>query len=583
MQKLIDIRSIIVALVTITGAALSSCSDSASEPAEPDIPQVTAQYILGLYVQTGDNAGSRAPSGDYDPGMGYENYIDVPNEDFKVAIFTADAVNTADDGTLICEATDVKVTPQESGVGSKRWLLEFQIPATAHDAIDGHSIKVVMMANWRGSYPTLVEGIKLSELFLKSSATDYSTGLPGPVLTADDKIAMFGVCQYDDVQLVPNWSTILDERLHLLRALAKIEVWDSPESTAKISSVSLTRYMDKAMPLPAGVTHQNDYVKNEYDKDYGPGPSLPVSYTEITTPVSLTQASDGHYIIYVPEYQNFNDAGVFAEDVRSRLELTYGDGTKHYVEFAYYKNPTNPSTEGPQSVIDISKGKNGYFNILRNYWYQFEITKDREVKVQVVPYAEYELKPGFGIMVDTDRYIPIVIEETISDGTIVEKTIYYDPKTGLYYDEDRVTPIANPYPGLDAITGRGIFSDSDFNILYYYDYKNGVYYGPDNINAIKNPYSNESYDIETGITDVCTLDGHRYYYYRALDRKFFAPTNINKEVTVELLKDSNGIAKSGQLHFTDITTQNNYYYNVLTATFYSDEMLTVKIADPFNI
>lgn len=389
MQKLIDIRSIIVALVTITGAALSSCSDSASEPAEPDIPQVTAQYILGLYVQTGDNAGSRAPSGDYDPGMGYENYIDVPNEDFKVAIFTADAVNTADDGTLICEATDVKVTPQESGVGSKRWLLEFQIPATAHDAIDGHSIKVVMMANWRGSYPTLVEGIKLSELFLKSSATDYSTGLPGPVLTADDKIAMFGVCQYDNVQLVANWSTILDERLHLLRALAKIEVWDSPESSAKISSVSLTRYMDKAMPLPAGVTHQKQYVTNKYNEDYGPGPSLPAEYTEVTTPVQLTKASDGHYIIYVPEYQNLERG----ESECAQLIVHYEDGNEFTIDFKYYNEPP----------VDASYKKGDSFNILRNYWYKFEIEREETkltMSVDVVPYAERYLRPSFGLDVD---------------------------------------------------------------------------------------------------------------------------------------------------------------------------------------
>lgn len=409
MQILIDIRSIIATLAVIAGAALSSCSDSASGPDMPDTPETTAQYILGLYVQTGDNAGSRAPSGDYDPGMGYENYIDVAGQDFKVAIFTADAANTADDGTLICEATDVKVTPQESGIGSKRWLLEFQIPATAHDAIDGKSIKVVMMANWRDNYPELTAGsTKLSELYSKSSAMDYSAGLPGAVLTADDKIAMFGVCQYDNVQLVVNWSTILDERLHLLRALAKIEVWDSPESSAKISSVSLTRYMDKAMPLPAGVTNQNDYVKNDYDKDYGPGPSLPAEYTEVTTPVQLTQASDGHYIIYVPEYQNLikGTENPREESERMRLELTFNDNEtdengaqkKYYIEFGKYDDDSS------QEVSVVKE----YFNICRNYWYKYEVSKDikkMNVIVDVQPYAEIILRPNFGFERDDDGNI----------------------------------------------------------------------------------------------------------------------------------------------------------------------------------
>lgn len=578
MQILIDIRSIIATLAVIAGAALSSCSDSASGPDVPDTPETTAQYILGLYVQTGDNAGSRAPSGDYDPGMGYENYIDVAGKDFKVAIFTADAANTADDGTLICEATDVKVTPQESGIGSKRWLLEFQIPATAHDAIDGHSIKVVMLANWRGKYPELTAGsTKLSELFSNSSAMDYSAGLPGAVLTADDKIAMFGVCQYDNVQLVANWSTILDERLHLLRALAKIEVWDSPESSAKISSVSLTRYMDKAMPLPAGVTHQNDYVKNDYDKDYGPGPSLPANAVS-SGPVSLTQAEDGHYIIYVPEYQNFNNAGVFAEDVRSRLELTYGDGTKHYVEFAYYKNPTDPTLDGPQSIIDTSKGKNGYFNILRNYWYQFEITKDREVKVQVVPYAEVDLRPGFGLEVDTDRYIPITIDE---NG--VTKVIYYNVKTGVYYDTDKVTPIANPFPGLDPITGRGIFNDADFNLLYYYDYDKGLYYAPDGLTVLENPYSSKCYDNVTGLTEVLIKDtDKRFYWYSATQRKFYAPTNKDHEVKYSLVEQDDGGIIGAFIELMDEKNGIDVFWDIDAQIYYSSKDKTTIIEDPFN-
>lgn len=414
MQKLIDIRSIIVALVTITGAALSSCSDSASGPDVPDTPETTAQYILGLYVQTGDNVGSRAPSGDYDPGMGYENYIDVAGKDFKVAIFSAN------NDTWICDAVNPTVTPQEAGPGSKRYLLEFQIPAEKHDLIHENSIKLVMMANWGGidKYPKFSDDSTIGTIFSMAPAMDYSAGLPGAVLTADDKIAMFGVCQYDNVQLVTNWSTILDERLHLLRALAKIEVWDSHESSAKISSVSLTRYMDKAMPLPAGVTHQKKYVTNKYNEDYGPGPSLPAEYTEVTTPVQLTQASDGHYIIYVPEYQNIvkGTENPREESERMRLELTFNDNEtdengaqkKYYIEFGKYDDDSS------QEVSVVKE----YFNICRNYWYKYEVSKDikkMNVIVDVQPYAEVILRPNFGFERDDDGNI--IVRD--SDGEII--------------------------------------------------------------------------------------------------------------------------------------------------------------------
>lgn len=549
----------------VSALALASCS-SADEPVtSPDGDgNDPGTYILGLYVLTGDNAGSRAPSGDgeYDRGMGYENYIDMANNDFRVAIFGG-SKNSDDIDSWICNAMNPIVTPLESGIGSKYYLLEFEIPASIKDRIHEKDIKLVMMANWRGNYPTLTDGTELGNLFkmaTETSAIDYSEKLPGPVVKVDDKIAMFGVCEYQNVTLRLGWSTILEERLHLLRSLAKVEVW-AADGTVEMKSVSLTRRNSHAMPMPKGVTSQEDYVKNNYAQDYGAAPSLYPGDIEIDKPLQLVNDADGHYIVYVPEYANIAGSAPREEDSRARLKIEYEDGTTRYIDFAYYKAGDTPLAP---SVIDTSKGTLGHFDICRNYWYKFELNKDREVQVQVVPYAEVSLKPDFGLEVDTDRYIPITVEENGKP-----KVIYYDAKTGIYYGADKVTPVANPFPGLDPVTGHGLLTDSKFNLLYYFDSKEGEYYAPDHNTKIVNPYSPSCYDFATGLTKVCSeVGGYVWYWYSISECKFFAPTNSKHEVTRDIVTrtvsdekgNENELSIPGLVKFTDADGNWAYWY-----------------------
>ncbi len=553
MNKIIRIITFAVLAAATLGCRVSD------EPTLSPAPSDNAEYKFSIYLNAGDGNSSRSPEGDYNPGNGYENYIDIAGGDFKVALY-------APDDTWLANIANATIVPLGDNFESaKHYLLQCNLETGIAERINElHSVKLVILANWRHNYPTLGPDITLSELFDVASTMDYSGTLPGPTLSKEDKIAMFGVCQYNDITLQSDIVVNLGI-LHLLRALAKIEVWDSESSAIPMAAVRLTRHKTAATPMPKDVTHQNHYVKNSYDNDYVLSPSFPASWqpfeNESTQPVAITKGDDGHYIIYTPEFLNTNRAD---DTQKARIEICYEGREPYYAEF---------------------KDNNGSsMDILRNYWYKFEVSKtidDIAVTVQVVPYAEIELKPDFGIEVDTDRYIPITIEEKDADGNIVEKTIYYDPKTGIYYDSDRTTPIANPYPGLDPITGRGVLTDADFNTLYYYDYDNAKYYGPDNINEIVDPYNNESYNVATGITDVKTINGERYYYYRALDCKFFAPTRISKEVNVEILSE-NGIALSGLLCFTDPLNSRKYYYNIFSMTYFSDREMTQAISDPFQ-
>lgn len=554
MNRIISLIVCASLLMAVVGCTASD------EPTPTPAPDTSAEYRFSIYLNAGDSKSSRTPDGDYNAGDGYENYIDIEGNDFKVALYTAD-------NSWLANVEHTTLIPLGNNFESaKRYLLQCDLDVETAERINSlKSVKLVVLANWRHSYPILNAESTLTTLFDNAATIDYSGTLPGPVLSKDDKIAMFGVCQYNGIELLPNIVSNLGT-LHLLRSIAKIEVWDSEATLINMSEVRLTRHKTAAAPMPKGVTHQDHYVKNNYDNDYVLSPSFPTSWqpfdNESSQPVAITKGEDGHYIIYVPEFLNTNRAD---DTQKARLEIIYDGREPYYVEFR--DNKGNP--------IDI----------LRNYWYKFEVSKTIDniaVTVQVVPYAEVSLKPNFGLEVDTDRYIPITIEEKDSDGNIIEKTIYYDPKTGLYYDSDRVTPIANPYPGLDPITGRGILTDADFNILYYYDYTAAKYYGPDNINEIVDPYNNESYNVATGITDVKTIDGHRYYYYRAYDCCFLAPTNINKKISAEILT-INDVAQSGLLCFTDPANGRIYYYNIFTATYYSDRDMTQPISDPFSL
>ncbi len=364
----------LIFLALIPVLALAGCQSS-DEPAPAPGGNDAPMCSFSIYISTGDGAGSRAPSdGEYNPGAGFENYIDISGEDFRIAIYDKD-------NAWMANVESAVIVPYgDDFLSAKRYLLQCNIDRETADAInEKKSIKLVMMANWHHTYPELGENSDLTKLFDAATTMDYSKGLPGPVLTREEKIAMFGVCQYDNIELKPNIVKELGT-LHLLRALAKIEVWDSPETVKKIQKVWLTRYKNGAMPMPQGVTHQNDYIKNNYEGDYVLNPSFSPELekidNEITEPVEVIRNDNGHFIIYSPEFRN---KGRLTDELRARISVSYNDGDIFYIDFT-------------QNNVNI--------DILRNYWYKFEVkrtTHEINPKVDVLPYGVKHLDPSFGI------------------------------------------------------------------------------------------------------------------------------------------------------------------------------------------
>ena len=461
--------------ILIAGIATWVCCGCDS-PETQDINSsdgMRVEHTIGLYIHTGHTPLSRAtPPGSYDKGSGFENYIDIAGNDLRIALY-----DTSDN--WITTIGDPAVTPFSETSSSKTYLLEFKVDKDLRQQL-GSSFKVLMLANWRGHYPDLANAGSLSELFDKVSTADYwidySAGLPSWNLDASDKIAMFGVSQYDGVNLRPDMAAFLGD-LHLLRALAKIEVWESAETADHIKSVSLTRHMTKAVPMPKGVTHQDAYVKNNYDNDYVTYPSLPtgsgMSYScETSDPLPLLRnPADGHYTVYVPEFPNKSRDG----NTRAQLKIEFEqyDAGDYYIDFKYYNDAPEPSVPGE------------YFDILRNYWYQFEVSKLREylkVEVQVVPYAHVPLKPDFGLSI-AKELIPVYDDS----GNLI---CYFNSETGSYIDKDGKTPIKNPFiienNPTDPATGWDIVRDDNGTFLYFYDKTTGKYYDADK-NEIPDP------------------------------------------------------------------------------------------------
>ncbi|MDE7407674.1 MAG: hypothetical protein K2M76_04575, partial [Muribaculaceae bacterium] len=380
---------------------------------------------------------------------------------------------------LINEISDVEIVPLKSTPGSKTYEMRFKVNKAFYDIYNKGSFKLLMLANWYGSYPDgLVPGVTTLTDIVESQAAvaDYSEAWPA-LLSVSSRIPMFGIAQFDNVELRPMSLVVLQNKLHLLRALAKVEVFDSPTSEDEIQSVSMTRFNTRYSMAPAGVKHQDDYVKNNYDADYNSSLTIPAE-SESDVPLSFSRTADGSFVCYVPEFRNIGRD----DNEKTRLLVTYPNGHTYYVDFKYYQNPPEGSKVGDA------------FDLRRNYWYRYSLshTRDFDIEVVVVPYAETILDPNFGLLApvpddDVSNYDPVV---NTSDTTII---YYRNSKTDACLAPDKATPIADPAKTIDAATGYQIVQTSfpgRGNVVYfYYDPVRKVQLAPDRKTYVRTVFS----------------------------------------------------------------------------------------------
>lgn len=414
------IDRVILSSLLLIGAACSSDPLAGPEtlpPAPAGVPEGPLE--LSMLISLGDNemgasygdipAPRATPSdGEYDPGSGYENFIDISARDFALYIFTA-----GDAPALVAQAAVTGLVPADGGSyeSSKTYTCRFRLddPAAIFDAATGRaSFRLVMLANWRAwplasgswaDYPMLGAGASLDDLYRAAASTrSCPSGGTGPAITRETRIPLFGVQAYSGVDLAADGLTDLAETLHLLRAFAKIEVYDGPETQKAIQSVTLTRSNTLFKALPSRVYDRADYVKGTHALDYVDHVSIPGDADDAATAAPTPVATDlpffrdlqgnsgkGSWLIYVPEFDNTSPSAT-----PSRIRVGYGDGSNFLVDFKNYGQLTGMAKDEP-------------FDIRRNNWYIYSINRrdhDLVIELDVQPYAECKMDASLGLLAD---------------------------------------------------------------------------------------------------------------------------------------------------------------------------------------
>ncbi len=355
--------------------ALSSCiMDDGSGDVAPD---TDAGVQVGLHISLGTPAGAaKVPAGNYDDATAtaYENFIDIENGGYRVLFFDMDNRYLA------------TFEPQKfTALGSDRLTSKTYEVTGKVDADMPSNFKVVVLANWP-SYPqNLVRGVTTVADICSADNARFSYHSIYQ-LSPSELIPMYGIKECKNVTLRDKIIVPLGT-VHLLRAMAKVEVLGT-EGPWTIEEVKLHNYNGFGYCAPADVFNEADYVRYDYALDFNTNIHIPTG-AFMQSALSLGEVASGHFVIYVPEYQNtLNGIGI---GNKATLGIRFKERTdKEYaVDFKYYQSPSADVTEGTP------------FDIRRNYDYRFVIHKvgeeaELQLSVNVLPYTQYDLYPEFG-------------------------------------------------------------------------------------------------------------------------------------------------------------------------------------------
>ena len=342
MKKRHIIRTLSVCIALLL---LSACRQEQDGLAVADESAAAVQVSFTLTTASG-NASTRV--GTDEPGTGYENYIDITNNNFRFLLF-----DTEDD-TFVYSFTPQSVTPAgASGEYAQTYEVEGEMPEEYAD----FNYKVVVLANW----PTYPSENDLTGKTIQEICLAYTYNYTDSFVPSESQLIPFYGVATISTTLRPDISTNLGT-IDLLRALCKVEVKCSADGFT-LKEVKLNKYSTKGMCAPLIVYNntKEDWEKNEQIH-------LPQDNT-VGASLSLSNP-DGTFIAYVPEYNN-------AALKDSYLEVTLTDANNKEVTLKspniYFKNYTDGS---PVEGSD--------YDLIRNHWYQFDITKvdDGELKLE---------------------------------------------------------------------------------------------------------------------------------------------------------------------------------------------------------
>ncbi len=429
----------------LSGLSLASCSDDPRlepDPVTPDAQLPSLTISLGIAGQ------SRATGSDqlFEKGIGYENYLDIRNNDYRLYFFGPDNKYIATFQPTVIPT----VNPDQTLAENFKYVFMGEVPQEMKD-ID--VFKLVVLANWgKDVYPAeaeeaapgeykLVKGqTTIEELTTHAEAQFAALTSPaeGESWLGDDRlIPFYGVRSYALKSIKPEnfvdgkikpgaYFDLSSKSLPLIRAMARIEV--ILNTFGSFESVKLTKSNARgcsAPYLPTGWTFDwDDYYKlpddntqeGLWDANYVKGVHLTagtdqndanpgeVQFQRITEEGAIPEV----WRAYVPEYKNvgktdFTTIEVEVADVPSGIEST------KTIYFA-----TNGSKE--------ENDKGNREDIKRNNIYRFtitEMTTSFDVKVDIQPFAEQKLTFEFGLIRDNRGDLKVLPIGTDEDGNLI--------------------------------------------------------------------------------------------------------------------------------------------------------------------
>lgn len=385
---------ILSTILATTALLAGSCSDSVAPVQGEKEPEAGMRLRIDVVFDDGLKTGATRADESYEAGIGYENYIDIDNNDFRVLFFN-------DKDKYIGTFTEMNISKTEGTNG----LLKYEIEGKVRQSLISENnpfLKTVLLANWK-TYPDVStessagadDATSLSDL---ATASSYRFNATTDIqIDARHLIPMIGILTEKDIFANPTNSGHYNlGEMRMLRAYAKIEVQQSEASTHNISQVFMTKVNTGGYKFPLGITKEDQY-NPQMDEAGGirftTTPSVPGSTQNVTDIkfVKTTAEGNNNWVIYVPEFQNILSDGTADDSNRSKIGIKFEgiDDQSYYVDFRYYDTP------------DSKEGK--HFDILRNNWYVYKVgMKEKELTatVDIQPYAEQILNMTYGLEYD---------------------------------------------------------------------------------------------------------------------------------------------------------------------------------------
>lgn len=305
--------------------------------------------------------------------LGNEYYINP--YDVEVLIFDADT------DTFVERASMVRATPANT-------YHEYQLNGTLTKVEKNADYHIVVLAN--------LNGASYCNNFSTPAATATMTEfLEGLTYTGYDKDFTSKIINEDAAGRIPMWgitTTTLQDgitvSLDLLRAMAKVKVKMAKGgglSGVALSIANAGGHVTPTMQTGTSTDGKTQRVRATHIPD-GISTINGITTENILTFSKINDTEDNEYdeyVIFIPEYMNLNSGATVPANALSTaasIKLTVGSGesAKDYrIEFKDYTNNT------------------GYFDIIRNYYYEYEVSVSENyanmvVLISINPWNNYQ-------------------------------------------------------------------------------------------------------------------------------------------------------------------------------------------------